>query len=555
MVEEAYTFLEFNNSNSLIEPKAGTQFYFRMLAFKSIISSIGIIPPKLEIVFIDSMKDLIGIRIEKIAERFHINNIQVFKPVLIVGTKPLDSILVSKECDRRKLYLDSSIWIKYISDVDKDILTNALNDLNSNSGIFKANVAREFIELESRLLKESKLNLLDGHASSVSPFIFHSETKNKCDTFQLLKCLSNYRLNWNCLLIDDFASKALSGAEDEELTKQKIISTIIENSFNTIGITNLSIIITPVFEKLNGKVDNKDIVWKSLCKIADKPYDIILLDYLLGDSSTQLGKREYSHELLRIITGIYNDNIGFGGQNDFSEIKRFVPSESDCSKTSEQIVERIKLHKSPLNKFWFLNISSFQTAFLDRLREQGLSLNDPHWIISRGGDPVNTPNLFIYSLLKFMKYQIDIVDITKEMVIQHFITNTAFDNGYEVRDWAKSYYQIFISRFGKFHILKQDIKKNSLFSQSMYKFMINNRTEQLILYEKMRNFLFLLANGTYDDCGQLIKSHEELMREITIKQEDREAGKENEKDLDENRNETIKEKFNILREYIYNLRR
>jgi hypothetical protein len=45
------------------------------------------------------------------------------------------------------------------------------------------------------------------------------------------------------------------------------------------------------------------------------------------------------------------------------------------------------------------------------------------------------------------------------------------------------------------------------------------------------------------------------MREITIKHEDKAVEKEDEKGSDEERNKTIKGKFDILREYIYNLRR
>jgi hypothetical protein len=472
-----------------------------------------------------------------------------------------------QEDEKRLNFLDSGIWNRYLSldDIIQGKLRSVLEgylpgELLSKS--LQTNVAKEFIEFNSRLLKQSYLHAHLAHSSDISPYYFHSETEMAKKTDDLLENFvdKKYNLKWRLLLIDDFCKKSLTGYQEENdadnFSKTAVIKALMgeieermkhlikkksENKPDLRNYYDREAEARFAFDIIG--VDDLNAAQTKL-KYANTKYDIILLDFLLGHRklhNENLTSREYINELLEF--------IDHADKNDDHDDDRHDETE-EIKKLRKEIIK----NKCPLNYFWFFPITSFTTALFDKLREGGLLHHSRHWHLARGADPVNTPELFKYSLLKFMELQINEVDFEKETLVHHLQNGMTFSDQHEVRDWAKSYYQIFISNFGKFHIIKQD-RDASLFSQSMYKFMINNRTEQLILYEKMRNFLFLLANGTYDDCGQLIKSHEELMREITIKQEDREAGKENEKDLDENRNETIKEKFNILRDYIYNLRR
>ncbi|MCF8350507.1 MAG: hypothetical protein K9H15_05025 [Bacteroidales bacterium] len=470
--------------------------------------------------------------------------------------------------DKRLNFIDSSIWNRYISlhDILDEKLPALVNSYHpklesTKPKCLQTNVAKEFIEFNARLLRQSYLHAQLAHSSDISPFYFHSETEMAKKTDKILDKFvkNNYQLEWRLLLIDDYCDENLTGytsRNDRDIFSKKVLLRIIcneiiesleykikkkinasgikrEREFSSDGILLFEI----------GGEKNLDEASKNL-QNDRKKNDIILLDFLLGhreDKSDEDGMstREYINELLELIDKSDKDDPTTG-----------YPTQA--SSGTAVVRKKIIKNKGPLNYFWFIPITSFTTALFDKLRESGLLHHSKHWHLARGADPVNTPELFKYSLLKFMELQIEEVDFDHEKLIHHLHNSMTFGtNPRDVRDWAKSYYQIFISRFGHFHLIKQD-RQTSLFSGSMYDYMINNRTEALILYEKMRNFLFLLANGTYDDCGQLIKSHEELLKVISTWQQEEEHIS-----SDESKEQlvSIKESFETIREYVFSLRR
>ncbi|NQU88752.1 MAG: hypothetical protein HQ541_23665, partial [Mariniphaga sp.] len=315
----------------------------------------------MDVILLDTINDLTDSRIEKIADRFKLCGNITFKPLLIVGTKSLNHNSIGFDLpDRRKLYLDSSIWIRYIHNIEKESIKTAFKEIENHAELYKTKIAKEFIEFQSRIVKESKLKVSGGHASDVTPFVFHSETKMRYEANKIIDQISKYKLSWNCLLVDDYAESTLSGAKEEGLTKINVINKVLNEVSNTDNTISPAITIDPVYKNSDGDDNSKDIIWKALCKLAESSYDIILLDYLLGDSSTSHREREYSHELLKIITGIFNEEACYGGGENYSGIIRYKPTnvKPHLNKSPAQIVKGIKLNRSPLNKYWILNISS-----------------------------------------------------------------------------------------------------------------------------------------------------------------------------------------------------
>lgn len=502
----------------------------------------------------DNLKmNLLKLHIIKSLNIYNNTNSSVIpRPIITIVNKNTTTRKYTDESVEDTAYLNffnSNIWnfLVQFNEIDplqiKNNFARIVDKINRNNPLYKTTVAYEFIEFQSRMAVNSYLSKGKGagHSMDVQPIYFHSEIEMEHSALGELKDVLKLKgLFWRVLLIDDYAEDYLTklNKDKSDLTKKMIINSVISDYENI----DSFIKINSVYDE---KGDNKNIIWKALLKIAYNTYDIIFLDYLLGaNDNSQNESREYSHELLIILDGILSEKDGYSYKSNFENIKRYIPTDQSLSNDQlYDIINEIKKNKCPLNRFWIMNISSFSTAFVDRLREQGLGHYNSNWYLSRGGDPVNTPHLFAYNLFRFMKLQIEDADIdTKEMINQFFdeLNELEVDHhDLSLRDWASSYYQVFINRFGKFHILKQDRKK-SRFSESFYQYLIKNKSGELEVYERFRNFLFLLANGTKQDFGQIMRSFNELSKIIEYEESHKK---------EENHNLMNKLKRQIIKEF------
>ena len=275
-------------------------------------------------------------------------------------------------------FLDSSIWCRYLSIMDDNFAENLISILDfiqDNQVLYLKYVTKEYIELQYRLLKESRIKDLRGHGSLVAPLVFHSELAMK-----RLREKKNFKekcrkYKWRFLLIDDYAYKELRPKENEgtaKYSKSEIIKRLLED----LGFSVDIIIPGSPTTAHNCDIEiyctkEDDCLASAKELIKTHTFDIILLDYLLGklDNNT----REYGSQLFERI------------END----------------------PEIKEHSGPMNKFWIFNTSSFYSAMDERIIEQGHSSHTENWYFNQGGDPINTPELFKYSLLYFLYYQIE----------------------------------------------------------------------------------------------------------------------------------------------------
>jgi len=266
-------------------------------------------------------------------------------------------------------FLDDSIWCNYIcisSSNWSEILDNKIKKIKSNyeKGLYDKNISLEYIELHDRLVKNSIIRDMDGHGAHISPFLFHSETKMeqlRKDKINHYSGLFNEKLKWRILLVDDYAEKALKGKND----KTSNLSTkkdILEYCIKSLGIPNIN--------DKNFLIDTAIDLKEAEEKIQKIGYDIILLDYLLGDSKKK-HRREYSYELLEKIA----DTQALEQKELYDEIRE----------------------NRPAGKFYFMYISAFSTAVRERLQEQGLGYSNEYWHLGGGACPTNTPELFKYN--------------------------------------------------------------------------------------------------------------------------------------------------------------
>ncbi|MCO6491742.1 MAG: leucine-rich repeat domain-containing protein [Phaeodactylibacter sp.] len=327
-----------------------------------------------------------------------------YYPIITIGdldianlfeTEQANALLPEKNSlDTRLKFLDSGIWHRYIqrSPTDEKFkfeeqLKNALNDLclYHDNNLYHSIVARATLEFHLRLLDNSRIAPVGkmDHKEKVTPFKFHSETKMKQKAQEIEGFfLENFGkgkstpLRWRFLMVDDYASYPLSpvsGAADIQIVSKKDWVGLLLDKFQT----DIEVPRPTGEKKPDYKGATRDIIKHTLSMMRQRTYDILLLDYLLGPAKRLRGKkeREYGSDFLNML------------QEDNKE-------------------SSLEYHRGPMGRFWIFPISSFPFAFPDKLRQLGLDSYTGLWHLSGGGDPVSSPYLFRYYLLKFMQQQI-----------------------------------------------------------------------------------------------------------------------------------------------------
>lgn len=339
---------------------------------------------------------------------------------------------------RREVWLYNSD-IKHLEYILNCIWENACN------GRYNFANTHEYCELNTRLANNAYLDE-KAHAQAVSPFVFHSEYEMEKE---LRKCLEpeekrlahNFCCNvkWRMLLVDDYANKPLKEADDISQSSDCCLKINgDENGGMAVKVTGkLKVIIDDLQSKgctdivwccpseveINERYENRnnnqwelkpwnwyDINGDRVEKYTDpdiaiacatnvkhafqllilQRYDIVLLDYLLGDRKDKKG-REYSYYLLKLIYDKCNP-AGVGEWSLFTSL--YIEDDGNVDKTDLL---------GPDGCLYFMHISAFVSAIQERLREQHLLRNESFWHIAHGACPTNTPELFLYYLYRIMK--------------------------------------------------------------------------------------------------------------------------------------------------------
>ena len=285
-------------------------------------------------------------------------------------------------------YMDSSIWT-YCLDESRtpervDWVLKSIYD-NYQKGYYNTCQAREFLNLNVRLSQNSYLEGNDGdvaHGQFVVPFLFHSEYKARMTLDEIVKNGNSKAdkfccgYKWRFLLVDDHAEVGLSvvGGNDPKTGPSKI--DVILDRLRSID--GMKIGARKFDDSKIQYSDDYNIIIEYVsnlkeCKeaIKQKKYDIILMDYLLGDKQyiKQPG-REYSYELFECI-----ENLGKGAIG-------------------------------PGKRFYFMFISAYVHAIQERLDERLISRSTKDWFIGRGACPLNTPEIFLYHLHSIMQKRV-----------------------------------------------------------------------------------------------------------------------------------------------------
>lgn len=167
--------------------------------------------------------------------------------------------------------------------------------------------------------------------------------------------------------------------------------------------------------------------------LTDKTYDLILLDYYLEKDDED--NHSYGTDLLESIytnVSVEKRISDLTKQNEekriydyqdvkYEDLRKYINKkghedlsglfQSQSKDLISNVVEKLKTEKKfgkgPGGKKFFMFISAYSSAVHDRLLAEGLNQSEDFWYISLGACPTNTPQLFLYNLIKMMERRLD----------------------------------------------------------------------------------------------------------------------------------------------------
>ena len=413
--------------------------------------------------------------------------------------------------------------------IDEVAFANAIRNITNGieRELYKLCVTREYAELNARIMQQSYLVSFPksiGHSDYVSPFIFHSEGEiEKFTEKEFINGSRNTiaeikRQRWRILLVDDKANRAMAPFKPKTFNKNdnlrwdcklKIIKYWLDSFFKK---TDSEFIIRSNADDSYPNTDThllieyKETLEEAKEALKAKEYDIILLDYLLLEPKNKV---HYGYELLediynfivskKLVNDISNEinnNQQIGhilenicSDNKYEELWKFIKSSpelklaydevfSDIGKLSDKeqkwkilfgnIVSQLKRDEykiGPQKQLFFMFISAYSSAVHDRLLAQGLNQSEKYWFINVGACPTNTPQLFLYNLIKLMEKRLDDSGVSKlssdalyKLVNKIYLPKENDPKRESVRKRANAFYQDVLSLQYHYRNILKDVE-------------------------------------------------------------------------------------------------
>ena len=444
---------------------------------------------------------------------------------------------------------------------------------NTAKGLYALSVAEEYADLNARLLEQSHLkgshkaiSPFIFHSENELQTLIRDEFEERLglENESIVSQIKNHK--WRILLVDDKAEGGMSIINNKIITskddtydlplnsKLSIIISLLEEHFvdsgHTICIKGRSFPDNCIFY-----IDYVKDIDSAKEALKGKEYDLILLDYLLDN-------HEYGYELLddiyyhiqlrQVINDLktfvkslqmrYNNIHGSEANTSSHDSDSRLLREVQCNNELLLFVKRYKklngiynnlknnyetgglglfleeLEKElrdyrigPCDRFFFMFISAYSSAVHERLLAEGLNQSEKYWHINVGACPTNTPQLFLYNLIKLMdkrlndshisKLSVDgIVDILGKIYNQKGVIRKKAGDHYQDVQSYQYYYRTILKDY------KVSLNNKSIFdtegSVLMTDFM-NKNINLGGLLEHMAQLVHLTAFGTVRQWAEM----------------------------------------------------
>lgn len=299
---------------------------------------------------------------------------------------------------------------------------------NYSKQLYRLKVAREYADLNARLNQQSFLS--GAHASGVAPFIFHSESCTKDIILREFRSGRNGELpsinekyvqnslmehlvknrKWRILLLDDKAVEPMDYVDFIKTDASNNRDKNTQQEDNIKGGWNCKLtIIRDILEfqlDLKGKVSCSSVNSKSTNNIPED--NVVLIEYAqsLKDAINVLKEKKYDIILLDYLLN-QADGVHYG-----YELLEKICNDQQLHKSDESKMQfKIAPHRS--QRLYCMFISAYSSAVHDRLLAEGLNQSEDYWFVNVGACPTNTPQLFLYNLLKIMEKRLNDSGILK----------------------------------------------------------------------------------------------------------------------------------------------
>ncbi|MEM7103312.1 MAG: hypothetical protein AAF502_09300 [Bacteroidota bacterium] len=398
--------------------------------------------------------------------------------------------------DMRRYFYDSSIWFRYMYGVDGRLQTGKIKDYRSKY--------KDYLNLKtSKITKLFHVRMFENsfliggnnsHGQYIIPFKFHSETLmengaenelNKINAY--LKGAGLKSWSWNLKLLDDYSDTALKGDASEMkftdgqyagkiMSKHNIIRHTLDldgNGALKLDDSEIQLNLT-IEEKFPDPASNK--IW-----YADYSEDILLIDYLFTQNTPD-GKHRFGDEV----------------------VKYFVKGDGNSKPPK---------CNSPLGKNWIFPVSAFNFVFVDSLSSQGIDYYGSNMILSQGGDPITTPNLFRYRFFKFLRLQMEEYGVNagdqmeahlkkmKDYIVDEIFKNIRTKGKEKIEEEKKEYikeeFPEVVELVAKYRLFVKKIDQNSL--------IFGNTTfgSDIYIPEAVQSFIYKVAYGGKEEHNVL----------------------------------------------------
>lgn len=352
-------------------------------------------------------------------------------------------------------FIDSSIWHRSLNKYGDDFTVNLLSLLSNfvtwhEESLYKRIVTLETLDYHIRMLKERRLTVIDpknensGHANNIN-LSFRGIEGYYNNLFSAEK--NKNILPRRFLLIDDYSNRELRKLSGENETEQtnniesKRLLITNEDSTDVVDFSKTYYILKALKTIFDGNefelylsTNIEDAL--NLIKSGENHFDIILLDYLLG-------KNEKGTEFL----------LGLG--KNFENYKEFTWIDK---------------------RYWIFPVSAFSFSMIAELASGKIQSFEQAYILHPGADPINTPELFRYSLWKFLERQQD--EILKEMdekyqwkedsLLIFFLESLFKSESKSVKEQAKEGYRGFLNFRNLYGQITEKKDKGSLSAKSIF---------------------------------------------------------------------------------------